>query len=225
MRAGQVDGVIQRLGDALARHLQHAEIGDATEVDAGFVHLERLLEHFLHFLVMFPVAHVDEIDHDQAAQVAQPQLSGHLFRGLHVGLEGGVFNAPFAAGLARVNIDRNQRFGRFDDQGAAGWQRHALLVNLVDLLLKLETGEDRAFFLVKLDQLFAGRHVFTEESLCLVDRILAVNQHFIDIIREVVTDEPDDQTAVAIDLAGAVDLSRALLDALVHAHQAVQILL
>ena len=46
-------------------------------------------------MLVFP--HVDEVNDNQPAQVAQPQLSCNLFCRLHVRLEGGVFNAPFPA--------------------------------------------------------------------------------------------------------------------------------
>jgi hypothetical protein len=36
-------------------------------------------------------SHIDKINHDQAAQVPEPQLPGKFFGGLHIGLENGLY--------------------------------------------------------------------------------------------------------------------------------------
>ena len=52
----------------------------------------------------------------------------------------------------------------------------------VDLLLKLKAGKNRSFFLVQLDSLLTGRHGVPEKLLGFAVSILAVDQHFVDVV-------------------------------------------
>jgi hypothetical protein len=56
--------------------------------------------------VVAVLLHVDEVDHDQAGEVAQAQLAGDLLGGLEVGLERSLLDIEFAGRLARVDVDR-----------------------------------------------------------------------------------------------------------------------
>ena len=82
--------------------------------------------------------HVDEVDDDQATQVAQAQLTGDFIGGLAVGAEGGLFNVRALGGAARVDVDRHQRFGVVDDHGAAQGQTDLARVGGFDLMFDLE---------------------------------------------------------------------------------------
>ena len=106
--------------EALARHLQQAERRDAADLDAGAVGLEPVLELLLDGAVVAPVLHVDEVDDDEAGEVAQPHLAGDLLGGLDIGLERGVLDRGLAGRAARVHVDRDQRLGHVDDDVAAG---------------------------------------------------------------------------------------------------------
>ena len=80
-------------------------------------------------------------------------------------------------------------------------KRDPLLVDLVDLLFELIAGEDGTLFLVQLDALLALGHGLAEELLGLLVGLLAVDEHLIDIVGEIVADGADDQPAVAVDFA------------------------
>ena len=95
-------------------------MADAADLDAGAVVLQRLLEAALDGAVVALLLHVDEVDDDQAGEVAQPQLAGDLVGGLEVGLERRVLDIVLAGGLARVDVDRDQRLGLVDHHVAAG---------------------------------------------------------------------------------------------------------
>ena len=72
--------------------------------------------------------HVDEVDHDDPADVAQAQLVDDLLGGLEVGLGDRVLQRrAFAAAdeAAGVDVDHGQRLGVVDDQVAAAGQVHA----------------------------------------------------------------------------------------------------
>ena len=64
--------------DALARHFQQAEVRDAADLDAGAVVLQRVLEAALDGAVVPVLLHVDEVDDDEAGEIAQAQLAGDL---------------------------------------------------------------------------------------------------------------------------------------------------
>jgi hypothetical protein len=49
--------------------------------------------------------HVDEVDHDQAAQVAQAHLACHFVGGFQVGAGGGFFDVAALDGARRVDVD------------------------------------------------------------------------------------------------------------------------
>src|ERR1043165_9589429 len=66
----------------------------------------------------------DEIDDDEAPQVAQAKLARNLVGGLHVGAVGGFLDVPAARRARRVDIDGHEGFGMVDDDRAAGRKRH-----------------------------------------------------------------------------------------------------
>jgi hypothetical protein len=70
------------------------------------------------------VLHVDEVDDDDAAEVAQPQLPRNHLRGFDVGAEHGLLEAGDAEEPAGVHVDGRHRLGLLDDQIAAALERH-----------------------------------------------------------------------------------------------------
>ena len=101
MRAG--DG---RAGDhagaqALARHFQQAELRDLADLDPGAVVLHRVAQALFDVAVVAAVFHVDEVDDDQAGQVAQPQLAADFAGRFQIGLARGLLDGMLARGAAR----------------------------------------------------------------------------------------------------------------------------
>src|SRR5205807_363746 len=84
-RAADVRGFFQRGLQALARQLHEAEARDLADLHAGAVELQRVAQAVLHIALVALRFHVDEIDHDQSAKVAQAQLARHLFGCLQIG--------------------------------------------------------------------------------------------------------------------------------------------
>ena len=87
--------------------------------------------------------HVDEINDDQATEVADPQLAGNLVRCLEVGVERGFLDITALGGARRVDVYRGQRLGVIDDDSAAGGQGDLAGKSRFDLVLDLETVEQR----------------------------------------------------------------------------------
>ena len=114
--------------DVLARHLHEAERGDLDDVGLGPVSFELQLERLLDRLPVLRVGHVDEVDDDDPADVAQPQLPDDFLHGFEVVLRDGVLE-PCAGRLraradepSGVHVDDRERLGVVEDQIAAGRQ-------------------------------------------------------------------------------------------------------
>ena len=97
------------------------------------------------------VLHVDEVDDDDAAEIAQAQLARDHVRRLEIGLEDGVVEAAPADEAAGVHVDGGERLGLVDDQVAARLQRHAPRERPLDLVLDAVEIEQRALARVVLD--------------------------------------------------------------------------
>ena len=133
---------------ALARHLEQAEVADAADLDAGAVEAQRLLQAALDRAVVALLLHVDEVDDDEAGEVAQLQLAGDLVGRLEVGVERRLLDGELARRLAGVDVDGDERFGLVDDEVAARAQRHVRAEHGVELPLDLEAREQRLGLLV-----------------------------------------------------------------------------
>src|ERR1700710_1291465 len=86
-RAG-LGRTLQHAGaDALARHFQEAEMRDAPDLDARAILPETIAELALDRTIVALLVHVDEVDDDQACEVAQAQLARDFLGRFHVGFE------------------------------------------------------------------------------------------------------------------------------------------
>ena len=151
--------------DALARHFHQAEGRDAADLDARAVVLERVLEAALDRAVVPVLLHVDEVDHDEAGEVAQAKLAGHLVGGLAVRLGRGVLDVVLARGAAGVHVDRDESLGLVDDDVAAGLERHLAGEHRIELRFDAEAGEERLDLAVGLHVLGMARHEHAHEVL------------------------------------------------------------
>src|SRR5690606_34267643 len=127
----------------LAAHFHQPEAGNAADLDARAVVLERLLHRLLDLPDVRSVLHVDEVDDDEPGHVAQAQLAGDLARRLEVGVERGRLDAVLLGRAARVDVDRDQRLGRVDHQVAAALELHHRVVHRRELVLGAVALEQR----------------------------------------------------------------------------------
>ena len=95
----------QPLGDPLAGHLDQSQLGDVEDLGAGLVPGQRVAQGRRHLVAVVLDLHVDEVDDDDAADVAEPQLAGDLLGGLEVVAEDGLFEV----GLARRSCPCSRR--------------------------------------------------------------------------------------------------------------------
>ncbi|MNI10536.1 hypothetical protein D3C73_636530 [compost metagenome] len=92
---------------------------------------------------VFIIVHIDEINDDDAAQVAQPQLAGNGLRRFDVGIEDGLVKIAVANKGPGVDIHGGHGFGLIDDQVTAGLQFNLALQRALDLVLDVVQIEDR----------------------------------------------------------------------------------
>ena len=225
VRAGG-HGAFQNAGaDALARHFQKAEMRDAADLDARPVVLQAVLELALDGPIVLVLLHVDEVDHDQAGKVAQPQLARHFLRRFQVRLDGGVLDIVLARRLAGVDVDGDQRLGLVDDDVAARLQRHLRREHRIELALDHEAREDRRRVLVGLDVLGMARHEHAHEVLGLAIAFVAGHQDLVDVLVVEVADRALDQRSLLIDEVGRRRLQRQVAHILPQPHQVLEIAL
>jgi hypothetical protein len=86
---GEVDE--QTLTDALAGHLHETEVGDVEDLRTGLVAGQCGSECVDDLATIVLDLHVDEVDHDDATDVAKAELLGDLLGGLEVVAEDRLF--------------------------------------------------------------------------------------------------------------------------------------
>ena len=140
-RRGEV--LKQPAADPLAGHLHQAERGDLGDLVARAVAGQALGEPPQHEIAVGLQHHVDEVDHDDAADVAQPQLAHDLLGRFEVVAGDRLLEVAAGAGeLAGVDVDDRHRLGAVDHQRAARRQPHLAVERLEQLLVDPVGAED-----------------------------------------------------------------------------------
>ena len=116
--------------------------------------------------------HVDEVDDDQAGQIAQAQLPRHFLRRFEIGAQRRLLDVAFARRAAGVDVDRDQRLGLVDDDVAARAQLHDRIVDGVDLAFDLVALEQRLRRIsIQLHPLGMAGHQHAHEGLGVLDSL------------------------------------------------------
>ncbi len=134
IRAIVIDGGAHAFGVALARHLHQAELRDGQDVGLGLVAAQAFLHPLIDLLLVAPRFHVNEVQHDQAAHVAQAKLPADFVGGFEVDLEDGGFLVLAALVPARVHVDGHQRLGFIHDDVTAALEMHLAREGVLQLL-------------------------------------------------------------------------------------------
>ena len=222
-RAGDMAAFGERRTQALARQFHQAEARDLAHLHASAVVLERVFEALFDFALALRRFHIDEVDDDQAAQVAQAQLASHFVGGFQVGASRGFLDVGAFGRARRVDVDRDQRFGMVDHDGAARRQRHGARIGGFDLVLDLEARKQRHIVVVPLDLVHVVRHHHAHERACLLFDFLGVDQDFADIGLEVIAYGADHQARLEINQQGAARRAGGLFDGAPQLHQVIQV--
>ncbi len=169
------------------------------------------------------VLHVDEVDDDQAAEVAQTHLAGRFIGGLEVGAQRGLLDVATFGGARRVDVDRDQRLGVVDHDRTARRQRHDARIRGLDLVFDLEAGEQRDVVAVALDPDHVVGHHVRHELPSLFADVVGVDQDLADVRREVVADRADHQARFLVDQERAAGRLRCAVDRAPQLQQVVQV--
>ena len=151
-RAGDITCLAQRGLQTLARQLHQTEARDLAHLHTRTVKAQRVTQAIFDVALVLLALHIDEVDHDQAAQIAQAQLTCDFVGRFEVGAKSGFLDIATLGRARRIHVDRYQRFGVVDHDRATGGQVDLPRVGGFDLMLDLETGEERYRVAVVLDQ-------------------------------------------------------------------------
>lgn len=199
-RADVVAGFAQRRTQALAGHLQQAEARDMADLNARPVLTDGFAQTVLHGALVANRSHIDKVDNDQAAEVAQTQLAGNLVSRFEVGVERRLFDIAAAGSAGGVDIDSGQRFSAVDDDRATGRQTDFTLEGGFNLGFDLVVAEQRDFTGVQFD--FAAEIRTTQRGDMLARQLKhfrVIDQDFADILAQVVTEGADNDVAFLVD--------------------------
>ena len=209
--------------EALAAHFHEAELADGAELHAGAVLAQCVAQAVFHFAAVLALLHVDEVDHDQAAQVAQAHLAGHFVGGFQVGARGGFLDVAALDGAGRVHVHADQRFGVVDHDGAARGQLHGAGVGRLDLVLDLEAAEQGSIVAVALHARGMLGHDVRHELLRLLVDVVGVDEDVTDVVVEVVADGADHQARFLVNQEGALAALGGAVDGVPQFQQVVQV--
>ena len=114
-RARDMSGIADRRTQTLPRHLQQSEARQAADLDARTILLDRIAQPVFYGALVLLRQHVDEVDDDEATEIAQTQLPCNLVRRFEVRVESGGFDVAAARGACRVDVDGDQCFRGVND--------------------------------------------------------------------------------------------------------------
>ena len=226
VRAGHEAALGDRRAQPLARHLHQAEMADGAHLDSRAVVAQRVLQAPLDHGVVAPGLHVDEVDDDQAGEVAQAKLAGHLVGGLDVGAQRRLLDAALAGGAAGVDVDGDQRLGLVDHQVAAGAQLHGRLQHGVEMVLDLVVREQLLRRVApEVHLVGVRRHQRAHELARALPAGLAVDHDLLDVACVDVADGALDQARLLVHQTGRGGGQGGLADVVPGAQQVLAVAL
>ena len=191
--------------ELLARHLHETERGDLGDLVLRAVAAQALDQASQHEVAVRLEHHVDEVDHDDAADVAQAQLADDLFGRLEVVLGDGLLEvAARTDELAGVDVDDRHGLGAVDHERTAGGQPDLAVERLLDLLGHAELVERVAVVLVALDALEQVGGDRLEVALDRALRVLALDEQLREVLVEDVANDLDEQVGLGVQQRGSL---------------------
>src|ERR1700731_4042995 len=204
---------LERLLDALAGDGDQAKVVELKNLRWSAIVLQLFFESGHDAVAVLALVHVDEVDDDDAAEIAEADLADDLGDGVEIGLDDGVFEPRgLADELASVDVDGDQGLGLIDDDGAAGFEPHLGAEGLVDLFGDAELFEERCLLRVELDAADErGLEALQEAENALVVG-LGVDPDGGEVVSDLVAKDALDEVEVVIDESGRLRGFAALLD-------------
>ena len=106
----------------MARHFQQPETRYASYLNPRAIVVHGITQPGFDLALILVLHHIDKIDDDQAAKVANFQLARNFVGSFEVGHFRGIFNIAAAGGARGVDVDRGQGLGMIDNDCAARGQ-------------------------------------------------------------------------------------------------------
>ena len=225
MRTGAGGGFEYAGSQALAAHFHQAERADAPDLDARAIILERVLHRLFDLTDVGGILHVDEVDDDQTRHVAQAQLPGDFARRFEVGVQRGLLDIVFLGRATGVDVDRDQRLGRIDDQVAAGLQLDHRIIHCPQLVFRAIALEQRHGIGIGLNPPRVAGHQQLHEGLGRLVAFLALDHDFLDVAVVDVADRALDEVAVRMDQCRRNRGERLFADLVPHAGEVIEVAL
>ena len=213
----------ERRAQPLTAHFQQAEFADGAELHTGAVQTQGIAQAIFHFTPVFLLVHVDEVDHDQATQIAQTHLSRHFIRRFQIGAGSGFLDVASPDGARGVHVDRHQRFRVVDHDGATAGQRDDTRVGALDLVFDLEAREQRCVVAITLDLGRVFRHHMVHELMRLLVNIVGIDQDVADFRAEIITQGSHHQVAFLVNQKSAFSSLGCAVNGLPQFEQVVKI--
>ena len=172
-------------------------------LDARAVNLKAFLQAFFDGAVVFILLHVDEVDHDQAGEIAQAHLAAGLFGRFQVGAHGGLLDIALAGRLAGVHVDGDESFGLVDHEIAAGLQLDGRRVDRIELAFDGLGDVERIILAPLLNLAGLAGHDDFREVFRLAVGFVALDPDFLDLLVEHVAHRAVNEAAFGIDQRGS----------------------
>src|SRR5215813_1665973 len=196
---------LEALFHPLARDDDEAEVGDLKRLRRRSILPELLFDRLKNFLAVLLLLHVDEVEHDDAAEIPQPELTDDLPGGFEIRLDDRVFQ-PTARFLADVtpgvDIDRDQRFGLVDNDRAPRLQPDLALQRVLNLGLYAILLEDRIRLRVELHPRRQVRHDAPDELEHPVVLLFVIDANRLELVGQQIAQKLADETLLAVDNGG-----------------------
>src|SRR5512146_2943838 len=199
VRTGVGQQLLEALASALAGHLDQPEFGNLERRGARLVAPLRLAQRVADLLAIGLARHVDEVDDDDPADVAQAQLLDHFLDRLEVGPQHGLVLVGLADEAPGVDVDRGERFGLVENQVAARLEPDLAVERALDLRLDLEVIENRLGALVHRQARAQSRHVVLDELLDTLEGLGGGAPELVDLAGKQVAHRAQGHVEVAVE--------------------------
>ena len=183
----------------LAGHLEQAESRDLANLHAGPVRPHSLAQTILDGALVLAGEHVDKVDHDESANIPNPELGADLVGRLEVGVERGLLDVGALGGTRRVDVDSDQCLGGLYHNCPARWQTHLTCEGRLNLAFDLVAGEQRRRVFVMLELAQVVRHDLLHEVFRGLVNLLAVDQNLGDVVAQIVADSTNSDRGILED--------------------------
>ncbi len=190
----------QGRAEALAGHLQQAKTRNMADLNARTVLTNCITQTVFNRTLVANRGHIDKVDNNQAAEVAQTELTGNFIGRFKVGVEGGFFDVATTGCARGVDVDGGQRFGGVDNDGTTGRQTDFTLESGFNLRFDLIMAEQRDFTGVQFD--FAAEIGAAQCGNMLASQLQhfrVIDEDFTDVLAQIVTESAHDNVAFLVD--------------------------